>query len=128
MLLPQTPLSNKKWIEPQDLNEETLIRYPVIENKLDIYKRFLNPANCKPKKERLSELTLMMLQLVEGQKGVCVLPKWLLQTLLDFANLPTIKLGKTGLWSTLYAATHQKNQQQIYLENFIEKIQGSQQG
>ncbi len=117
-------LSKKLWIEPQDISNETLIHYPVAKNKLDIYKRFLTPANITPKQERISELTLMMLQLVEGKKGVCVLPKWLLKTLPDFENLPKIRLGEMGLWSTLYAAVHKDNQHKPYINNFIQQIGG----
>lgn len=117
-------LSKKLWLEPQDISNETLIHYPVAKNKLDIYKRFLTPANIIPKQERISELTLMMLQLVEGKKGVCVLPKWLLKTLPDFENLPKIRLGEMGLWSTLYAAVHKDNQHKPYINNFIQQIGG----
>lgn len=115
-------LSNKNWIEPADLAEETLIHYPVSKEKLDIYKNFLTPANYQPKQVRLSELTVMMLQLVEGQKGVCVLPKWLFKSLPEFDTLTTIKIGKTGLWSTLYATIHKDNQEKTYLNDFIQKV------
>jgi LysR family transcriptional regulator for metE and metH len=118
-------LAEKPWIKPQDLTTETLIHYPVDKNKLDIYKHFLIPANCQPKGERLSELTVMMLQLVEGQKGVCVLPKWLIESLPDFESLTTIRIGQKGLWSTLYATIHKQNEQQTYLNNFIQMIQES---
>ena len=115
-------LSSKNWIEPVDLTEETLIHYPVSKEKLDIYKNFLTPANCQPKQIRLSELTLMMLQLVEGQKGVCVLPKWLFKSLPEFDTLTTVKIGKTGLWSTLYATIHKDNREKPYLNDFIQKV------
>ena len=115
-------LNSKNWIEPADLAEETLIHYPVSKEKLDIYKNFLTPANCQPKQVRLSELTVMMLQLVEGQKGVCVLPKWLFKSLPEFDTLTTIKIGKTGLWSTLYATIHKDNQEKTYLNDFIQKV------
>lgn len=116
-------LAEKPWVEPNDLSNETLIHYPISKDKLSIYKHFLTPANCQPKQERLSELTVMMLQLVEAQKGVCVLPKWLLKDLPEFANLASVRVGKTGLWSTLYATIHNQSQNQNYLTNFIQMIQ-----
>jgi len=116
------PLANKSWIQPEDLAEETLIQYPVSLDKLDVYTRFLTPAKVKPKKVRHSEITLMMLQLVESQRGVCVLPKWLLKTLPDFRHLPTIHIGQSGLWSTLYAAVHENNMHQPYIHAFIDKV------
>ncbi|VAW46012.1 Transcriptional activator MetR [hydrothermal vent metagenome] len=115
-------LANKQWIEPKDLTTETLICYPVSEDKLDVFKRFLTPAGFKPKTIRHSEMTMMMLQLVESQRGVCVLPKWLVDSQPEFAHLPTLKLGKDGLWSTLYAATHVDSESQPYIADFIDKM------
>ncbi|HBQ44974.1 MAG TPA: LysR family transcriptional regulator [Thiomicrospira sp.] len=116
------PLNNKPWLEAEDFATETLIHYPVDESKLDIYQQFLTPNRVKPKHKRLSEMTLMMLQLVEGQKGICVLPKWLLQTLPDYSELPTSRIGKNGLWSTLYSAVRKEDQSLPYLNQFQNKV------
>lgn len=116
------PLAQKDWIEPQNLTDETLIHYPVPTEKLDVFKRFLHPANCLPKAQRQSEITLMMLQLIESEKGVGVLPKWLLQTLPGFEHLPTVRLGQNGLWSTLYAAVNKEQENLPYLNDFMDKV------
>lgn len=115
------PLAESDWITPQDLKHETLIHYPVPKEKLDVFKHFLMPADISPN-ERLSEMTLMMLQLVESRKGVCVLPKWLLATLPEFQHLPTIRLGTQGLWSKLYAAIHEDAENKAYIGAFIDRI------
>lgn len=116
------PLSELSWVSPEDFRQQTLIHYPVPREKLDIFKRFLNPAGVQPAAERLSEMTLMMLQLVEGNKGVCVLPKWLLETLPDFQHLPRIRIGSQGLWANLYAAISHDSENKAYLNNFIDKV------
>ncbi|QBZ84253.1 HTH-type transcriptional regulator MetR [Hydrogenovibrio crunogenus] len=115
-------LSELSWVSPEDFRQQTLIHYPVPREKLDIFKRFLNPAGIQPAAERHSEMTLMMLQLVEGHKGVCVLPKWLLETLPDFQHLPRIRIGAQGLWANLYAAIHRNSENKAYLNNFIERV------
>lgn len=115
------PLAESDWITPQDLKHETLIHYPVPKEKLDVFKHFLMPADISPN-ERLSEMTLMMLQLVESRKGVCVLPKWLLATLPEFQHLPTLRLGTQGLWSKLYAAIHEDAENKAYIGAFIDRI------
>ncbi|AZR80959.1 LysR substrate-binding domain-containing protein [Thiomicrospira sp. S5] len=115
------PLAESDWITPQDLKHETLIHYPVPKEKLDVFKHFLMPADISPN-ERLSEMTLMMLQLVESRKGVCVLPKWLLATLPEFQHLPTLRLGTQGLWSKLYAAIHADAENKAYIGAFIDRI------
>ncbi|MGC9386064.1 MAG: LysR substrate-binding domain-containing protein [Hydrogenovibrio sp.] len=115
------PLAEADWLTPQDLKHETLIHYPVPKEKLDVFKHFLMPADISPN-ERLSEMTLMMLQLVESRKGVCVLPKWLLATLPEFQHLPTLRLGTQGLWSKLYAAIHEDAENKAYIGAFIDRI------
>lgn len=119
---PQHPFAQKTVLRPDDFQNETLIVYPVDKQKLDIFRRFLNPANIKPAEIRHSQLTLMMLQNVALNRGVCILPKWLLQTLPEYSHLPTKPLGEEGLWSTLYAATRQSEQKLPYIEDFIHLI------
>ncbi|MDX1351534.1 MAG: LysR family transcriptional regulator [Thiomicrorhabdus sp.] len=112
----------KQWLEAEDFTNQTLIAYPVATQKLDIFARFLHPKGIEPAHIRYSELTLMMLQLVESERGLCVLPKWLIQSQPDFAHLPIRSLGKDGLWSTLYAATLQSQQHHAYIQDFIQSV------
>lgn len=119
---PQHAFTEKKTLLPEDFKDQTLIVYPVDKQKLDIFRRFLNPENIKPKEIRHSQLTVMMLQNVALNRGVCILPKWLIKTLPEFSHLPTKPLGKEGLWSTLYAATRRSEQRLPYLEDFIHLI------
>ena len=42
------PLARKSHIDPQDLASETLICYPVDRNRLDVFTRFLDPADVEP--------------------------------------------------------------------------------
>ncbi len=118
----QHPLNNKQWLEPKDFQKETLIAYPVDQQKLDVFQRFLTPAEVQPQQLRHSELTLMMLQLVDSNRGLCVLPKWLIETQSEFSHLPTRRLGKDGLWSTLYAATVRELHHQPYIQDFIQQV------
>lgn len=115
-------LTSKQWLDPTDFRGETLIAYPVSENKLDVFKRFLKPNKVGPKNIRHSELTLMMLQLVESGRGICVLPKWLVTSQSEFKHLTTLSLGKDGLWSTLYAASLKSNNHHAYIQDFINQV------
>ncbi|MDG6778897.1 LysR substrate-binding domain-containing protein [Thiomicrorhabdus sp. zzn3] len=114
--------SQQAWWSPEDLQDETLIVYPVAEEKLDVFRQFLNPAQVRPAL-RQTEMTLMMLHWVESGRGVCALPKWLLDSLTEFAHLPRVRLGPNGIWSTLYAATRRGTSQMPYVQDFIERIQ-----
>jgi LysR family transcriptional regulator for metE and metH len=74
----QHPLASKPYIVPQDLLDQTLITYPVERDRLDIFTRFLEPADIEPAAVRTSELTVMMMQLVASGRGVCGMPHWAL--------------------------------------------------
>lgn len=115
-------LASQPFITPDALTEETLICYPVEESRLDIFRRFLHPAGRRPRALRFSELTLMMLQLVDSGRGVCVLPRWLLDTQPEFDHLCRIRLGEEGLWSSLYAATDQAQHTLPHVQDFIDQI------
>lgn len=119
-----TASNNQAWLQPQDLTHETLICYPVNEDKLDIFRQFLTPHNLRPKATEQTDMTLIMLHRVESGRGVCALPKWLLDTQTDFHHLPRKRLGQHGLWSTLYAATHTaaSAQQTPYIQDFIDRV------
>ena len=77
------PLAGRRYIEPGDLSDQTLITYPVEEKRLDIFTRFLMPAGIRPAQVRHTELTVMMLQLVASRRGVAALPDWALAEYLE---------------------------------------------
>lgn len=90
-------LSEKKYVLPEELSRQTLYTYPVEKERLDIYKLFLLPANCMPKKHKTIEATEIMLQLVAAGRGVAALPKWLVQQFEKQLPIATLSLGRKGL-------------------------------
>ena len=50
----QHALANKAYVVPEDLLTETLITYPVERDRLDIFTRFLEPADIEPAQVRTS--------------------------------------------------------------------------
>jgi len=114
------PLAHKANITPQDLRNETLITYPVEPSRLDIYSKFLLPAGVTPKQQRTTELTLMMLQLVMSDRGLCALPNWVLSEYSHAGHFCVKPLG-AGLWSTLYLAYRLEQADCAYLNDFIEQ-------
>ena len=122
VLPPNSELLQKDYLLPADFTDQTLITYPVPEKKLDVFKQFLQPADVEPSALSYSELTIMMLQRVEAERGICVLPEWLLDKQVDFQHLPRRALGKEGLWTKLYAATRQELTPQAYVQELIQLI------
>ncbi len=113
------PLAGKKFIEPADLADQTLITYPVKRERLDIFTRFLQPAGIEPATIRQSELTAVILLLVASQRGVAVLPDWVLRESLQKNSLITRPLGKNGMSGQLYAAVRSSDQHAEFITDFI---------
>jgi len=112
-------LAKKSYVLPKDLSDQTLITYPVEQERLDLFTRFLDPAGEEPSQIRTAELTLMIVQLVASGRGVCALPNWALKEYVDQDYLTTCKLSKLGLWSNLYFALRVESAQSVYIKEFI---------
>ena len=116
---PQHRLAQRTVVEPSDLKDEILIMYPVERDRLDIFTRFLDPADVEPKDVRTAELTAMVVQLVASGRGVASLPNW---SLAEYEPLNTVvakSLGEHGLWATLYAAVREDQVDSPYMEDFL---------
>ena len=112
-------LARKRWIQPADLANETLITYPVHRQRLDVFRRFLQPAGIEPAAVRQSELTAVILLLVNSGRGVSALPDWVLREAAQAGSLATRPLGRHGLKGTLYAAVRRVEREVQYLQDFI---------
>lgn len=115
----QHRLNQKVYIEPQDLEQETIITYPVEQNRLALFKQFLQPAQIQPQKIRTADLTLMIIQLVSSGRGVTSMPNWGLTEYLDKDFIDAKPIGAHGLWSHLYAATRAEQTHKAFIQAFI---------
>ncbi|UYZ83756.1 transcriptional regulator MetR [Entomomonas sp. E2T0] len=115
----QHPLANKTFIEPEDLKSEILITYPVEHDKLDIFTQFLDPADIEPLSVRVSEMTVMMVQLVASNRGVCCLPNWALHEYSSRGYVKAKRLGEKGLQATLYAGIREDMFDAPFMQDFL---------
>lgn len=113
------PLLAQSFIQPGDLAAETVLVYPVCRSKIDLFSRFLDPAEIEPAQIRNVELTVMMLQLIANQRGVAALPSWALAPYRRNHYVETRPLGREGLWTTLYAAVRADDRYLDHLDAFV---------
>ena len=113
-------LAEKKHIDPDDLNNETLITYPVSRDRLDIFTQFLDKSDAEPANIRTAELTMMMVQLVATGRGVCSLPNWALTEYLEKQYVLAKPLGEDGIWCTLYAAVRSEQLDAPFIRDFLQ--------
>lgn len=112
-----------EYVEPTDLCDTTLITFPVVRERLDVFTRFLLPAHCEPKKHHRVEETEIMIQLVAAGRGVCTLPGWLAEKFR--AQYPVIvrSLGRAGVHKHLYLVFREEDAQINYLQDFLRLAQ-----
>src|SRR5690606_38864059 len=87
------PLAAKEVVEAEDFRDQMLITYPVSRDKLDVFTELLTPAKVEPRGTRQVELTAVILMLVASDRGVSVLPDWVLRDLKSNADYITRPLG-----------------------------------
>lgn len=114
------PLAGRVEIKPDDLRGEAVLTYPVARERLDMFRKILQPAGIEPAAHIQVEETDIMLQLAAASRGVCLLPEWLLAdksaklglTGLRFAGLPIVK--------TMYLACRHEDAELEYLRWLVE--------
>ena len=112
------PLVRKSYLTARDFKYETLVTYPIPDERLDLVRDVLKPAHVNPAR-RTTELTVAILQLVASGRGVAALPGWTVQPYLDRKYVAWKPVGKTGLYSRLYAATTEAASLQAYMQEFL---------
>jgi len=114
-------LVRRKFVDAADLAGETLITYPVPEQRIDVIREVLSPANIHLKR-RTAELTIAILQLVASRRGIAALPNWGLRNYLENDYVVGKRIGKEGLWSELHAIMPNAKAQQSFVAEFIEIV------
>ncbi|MCU0911486.1 MAG: LysR substrate-binding domain-containing protein [Rhodobacteraceae bacterium] len=100
----QHPLAARTFVEAEDFRDETLITYPVERQRLDVFSQLLIPAKVEPRAVRQVELTAVILLLVASNRGVAVLPDWVVREVRFSSDYVTRPLTAAGLTRRLYAA------------------------
>ena len=113
------PLAQKEVIEAEDFRGETLITYPVDRARLDVFSELLTPAKVEPGSVRQVELTAVILLLVASNRGVAVLPDWVVSQVRYNSDYVTRPLTKTGITKRLYAATRSDDTHRPFMAHLI---------
>lgn len=113
------PLAARPHVEAQDFDGETLITYPVERARLDVFSELLTPAKVEPAAIRQVELTAVILLLVASNRGVAVLPDWVVRDVRYSADYVTRPLTAQGVTKRLYAATRTEETTLPYMAHFL---------
>jgi len=116
-------LRGRRRLEAADLEGETLITYPVPEERIDLIRQVLTPAKIKLRR-RTAELTIAILQLVASRRGIAALPNWGVKNYVDYDYVVAKRIGAKGLWSDLYAVAPRALGARPYMADFVSIIRG----
>lgn len=112
-------LAQKPFIEAEDFRDELLITYPVDRARLDVFSQLLTDAKVEPRGIRQVELTAVILLLVASNRGVAVLPDWVLREVRYHSDYVTRPLTEHGLTRTLFAATRDEDKAKPFMAHLL---------
>lgn len=113
------PLAAKPYVDAADFRGETLITYPVERSRLDIFSQLLIPAKVEPAAIRQVELTAVILLLVASNRGVAVLPDWVVREVKYSSDYITRPLTAEGITRRLYAAVRSEDLEKPYVQKLV---------
>lgn len=115
----QHPLAAKSHVEAADFAGQTLITYPVERSRLDVFSQLLTPAGVEPAAIRQVELTAVILLLVASNRGVSVLPDWVVRQVRYNSDYVTRPLTAGGLTRRLYGAVREVDAQKPFMAHVL---------
>ncbi|HSJ02544.1 MAG TPA: LysR family transcriptional regulator [Verrucomicrobium sp.] len=120
LLAKEHPYVAKAYLTPKDFASETLVTYPIPDDRIDVMREVLIPARIDPASRRTTELTVAILQLVASRRGIAAMPRWTVQPFLDREYVQARPIGKKGLHSALFAATTSVAASAAWMQDFLD--------
>jgi LysR family transcriptional regulator for metE and metH len=115
------PYAKKAHLTAKDFAKETLVTYPIPDDRIDVIREVLKPANIDPPR-RKTELTAAILQLVASHRAIAAMPGWAVQPFLDRNYVASRPIRKSGLFANLYAATTDAQAKSAYMAEFLDTM------
>jgi LysR family transcriptional regulator for metE and metH len=114
-------LHAQRRLAAADFEGETIITYPVPEQRIDLIREVLWPAKIGFER-RTAELTVAILQLVASRRGVAALPNWAIKNYVDYDYVLSKPVGEHGLWSDLFVSVPPALETKAYVVDFVSVI------
>ena len=121
LLAKDHPLTRLKRLTASHFKNETLITYPIPDERLDLVRQVLRPAGIDPPR-KTAMLTVAILQLVASHRGIAALPAWAVQNYLDAGYVVERPITAKGLWCELFATTTATAAAMAYMKDFIKTM------
>ena len=114
-------LAGKAYLTAHDFLGEVLAHYPIPDERIDLLREILAPANINPTR-RIGEVTDSILHFVANKHAIAALPGWLVSPLLCRNHITARSIGKNGFFANLYAATTIAGGNTTHLPDFVKTL------
>ena len=114
-------LAQARRLDAADFEGETLITYPVPEQRIDLIREVLQPAGVRFER-RTAGLTVAILQLVASRRGVAALPNWAIKHYVDDDYVLAKPVGASGLWRDAFVSVPPALAAKAYVADFVSVI------
>ncbi len=111
-------LHAQRRLDASDFAGETLITYPVPEDRIDLIREVLRPAGVDFTR-RTAELTVAILQLVASRRGLAALPNWAIKNYVDYDYVIAKPVGEHGLWSDAFVSVPPALARKAFVTDFV---------
>lgn len=123
IILPQDhPLTAKKILEPQDLNDQVLIMYESTEKDSSMVQNVLIPHNIQPRQIMRMQLTEAIVELVDAGMGISVMAQWAVSPFLKNRNI-VCRPFRHSSFKRHWGAVVLKNHQNPVIRDFVKCLQ-----
>lgn len=122
LLSPEHSLAAVDYIQPAQLENATILSYPIPEERQDLFRIFLKDTDFHGRVRHVAQGS-QIVQLVAAGQGVAALPRWMAQPYDSQGLLLTKALGAAGLWRPMYLLHRPDNKQQTALRDFAGQLQ-----
>ncbi len=110
------PLAGEPEIGPEQIAGQTILTYPVERERLDIFNKVVSRHDIPIAAHKHVEETEIMLQMVAANRGICLLPEWLLDDASARLGLMGKAIRDTQLDKSMYLAVRPEDQNLDYIQ------------
>lgn len=118
---PDHHLKDRKFITPNDFEENPLIMYNVPDENSSILNEFFKPANQWPSEILRMQLTEAVIEMVKADMGIGILAEWSVQPYIERGELIAIPLNKK-IRRTWYVVSLKNWEEPAYMRAFVEGL------
>jgi LysR family transcriptional regulator for metE and metH len=117
---PGHPLTQRRRVSVEDLNDETLFFYPPKEEST-VYKQLIEPSGVRPRLEPV-QLTEAIVELVKAGLGVACLARWAVRPHLEAGTLQILRFKAPALTRRWAAASLRQTARLPFVVDFVELL------